>query len=93
VETLIASGRIVDLIVGLMVLEGIALSAYWLARGRGIAPLDLIVNLLAGVALLVALRAALTGAGWRTIAGVLVFAGVMHVIDLARRWGRRGGHW
>lgn len=92
-EALIASGRIVDLIVGLMIVEGIAIAIYWVARGRGIAPLDLIVNLLAGVALLLALRGALTGAGWRTIAGALVFAGVMHVLDLVRRWGRRGGHW
>lgn len=90
---LIASGRIVDLILALMVLEGIAIGLYWAAKGRGIAPLDLLVNLLAGVALLLAVRAALTGAAWQAIAALLAFAGVMHVLDLVRRWGRRGGHW
>lgn len=86
---LVASGRIVDLIGGVMVLEALALGAYHAATGRGIAPLDLVVNLLAGVALLLALRAALTGAGWQVVAGVLAVAGLLHVADLARRW-RRG---
>jgi hypothetical protein len=90
VEQLIASGRIVDLIVGLMLLEAIVLVGYHAAKGRGIAPVDLVVNLLAGVALLLALRAALTGAGWRTIAGILAAAGLLHVLDLSRRWKRRG---
>jgi hypothetical protein len=90
VESLVASGRIVDLILGLMVLEALALLAWHAAKGRGIAPLDLLVNLLAGAALLLALRAALTGAHWRTIAGILAIAGVLHVLDLARRWTRGG---
>jgi hypothetical protein len=92
-EHLISSGRIADLIVGLMLLEAIALIGYYVVKGRGIAPVDLLVNLLAGVALLLALRAALTGAGWRTIAGILAVAGVLHVVDLSRRWKRRGGGW
>jgi hypothetical protein len=90
-EQLIASGRIVDAIIGLMVLEAIAIGAYHAGTGRGIGPVELAINLLAGVALLVALRAALTGAGWQAIAGALAVAGVLHVADLARRWKRRGG--
>jgi hypothetical protein len=93
VEALITSGRIAELIIGLMVVEGLALSLYWFAKGRGVPPIDLVVNLLAGVALLLALRAALTGADWRTLAGILAVAGVLHVVDLSRRWGRKSGHW
>ena len=90
-EELVASGRIVDLILGLMLLEAVAIGAYHAGTGRGIGPVDLAINLLAGVALLSALRAALTGAGWRTIAAIVAVAGVLHVADLARRWKRRAG--
>ena len=90
-EQLIASGRVVDLILGLMLLEAIAIGAYHAGTGRGIGPVDLAINLLAGVALLLALRAALTGAGWQAIAGILGVAGLLHVADLTRRWKRRGG--
>jgi hypothetical protein len=89
-EHLIASGRIVDLILGLMLLEAIAIGAYHAGTGRGIGPVDLAINLLAGVALLAALRAALTGADWRIIAAILAVAGLLHVADLSRRWKRRG---
>ena len=47
-QELIASGRIVDLILGLVVLEAIALFAWHRATGRGIAPRALVFNLLAG---------------------------------------------
>lgn len=83
---LVASGRLVDLVLGLMVLEGVLLAAYHRRTGRGIAPADLLVNLLAGGALLLALRAALTGAGWTSIALWLGLALLAHVADLARRW-------
>lgn len=83
---LVASGRLVDLVLGLMVLEGVLLAAYRRRTGRGIAPADLLVNLLAGGALLLALRAALTGAGWTSIALWLAIALLAHVADLARRW-------
>ena len=90
-QELIVSGRIVDLIIGLMVLEGIALGAYFAGTGRGVPPLELVVNLAAGAALLVALRLALTGARWPAIAGALAVAGVLHLADLARRWLRVRG--
>ena len=65
---LFVGGRIVDLILGLMVVEALALIVYHRWTGRGIAPPDLLGNLLAGLCLLLALRAALVGATWGWIA-------------------------
>jgi len=88
IEDLIASGRIVDLILGLVVVQFLALVLYRRATGRGPAPADIAFTLLAGAGLLLALRAALTGAGWASIAAFLVLALVAHLADLARRWPR-----
>ena len=88
IEDLIASGRIVDLILGLVVVQFVALVLYRRATKRGPAPADIAFTLLAGAGLLLALRAALTGAGWISIAAYLVLALVAHLADLARRWPR-----
>ena len=50
-----ASGRVVDMILGLTVLEAGALGMHHRRTGRGIAPADLAGNLLAGIGLLLAL--------------------------------------
>jgi hypothetical protein len=84
--SLFGSGRIVDLILALLLAEAIALYAYHRATGGGIAPLDVLVNNLAGAGLLLALRAALTGAAWTGIAPWLLLALVAHIGDVARRW-------
>ncbi len=87
-EALFANGRIVDLIVGLMVLEWLALAAWHLRTRRGIAPVDALVSLLAGAFLLLALRAALTAEPWTTVALWLAGALAAHLADVARRWRR-----
>ena len=83
---LFANGHIVDLVVGVMMVEALALLAYRRRTGRGIAPLDLLGNLLAGLCLLLALRAALAGVAWSWIALWLSSALIAHVVDLQRRW-------
>lgn len=83
---LLASGRLVDLIIALVVIEAIALFIYRLVSGRGIALSDLLPNILAGAFLLIALRFALSDGGWMIISLSLAAAGVAHVIDLTRRW-------
>jgi hypothetical protein len=95
---LFASGRIVDLIVALMVLEGLALMTWRRWSGRGPRALDLVLNLAAGAALLLALRAALTGSAWPWVALPLTLALPLHLADLCRsrgmhapvRWPGRG---
>jgi hypothetical protein len=88
-QDFVASGRVVDLILAVMVAEAVALGAWRAYSGRGIGLADLLVSLSAGVALLLALRFALTGAGWQAIAAALAAGGALHAADLARRWPRR----
>jgi hypothetical protein len=83
---LFASGRLVDLILIVVVLEAAALLLYWRQAQRGIAPFDLLPNLCAGVFLLLALRASLAGGGWMTASLCLAAAGLAHLIDVRRRW-------
>lgn len=83
---LFASGRIVDLILLLLVVEVAALHAYRRSTGGGIAVVDIVMNNLAGAGLLLALRAALTGSPWTLIALWLLAAFAAHIADVARRW-------
>lgn len=84
----IASGRVVDLILALMAVEGTVLAVHHRRTGRGIPLPDLAVNLAAGACLLLALRAALTDAGWTGTAAWLGLALAAHLADLGRRWRR-----
>jgi lysylphosphatidylglycerol synthetase-like protein (DUF2156 family) len=83
---LFATGRIVDLILVFMLLEGAALAAF----ARGVRVSGILWNLAAGGCLLLALRCALTGAEWPWIAAALLAALAGHVGDLACRQAREG---
>ena len=83
---LFASGRIVDLIIGLTVIEAVALVLYWHRSGRGVEPSDLLINILSGISLMLAARSALVGAWWGWTGLFLFLAGVAHAAYLARRW-------
>ena len=85
---LFASGRVVDLILGLMALEGAGLLLLRARTGRGPAPAALLAFLLAGACLMLALRAALVGAGWGWVALGLAGGLAAHLADLALRWRR-----
>ncbi len=81
-----ASGRAIDLVLLVMLLEGLLLGALYHRRGVGVAPADLLPMLMAGACLLLALRAALTQAPWPWIAGWVTLALFAHLGDLHRRW-------
>lgn len=83
---LFESGHVVDVIIGLVVVEGLVLALFYQRRHRGISLGDLWPNLLSGAGLLMALRAALTGSSWQAIAPWLIVALAAHLIDLRRRW-------
>jgi hypothetical protein len=85
---LFSSGHIVDLILGLMVVEAFVVAVYRRKTGRGVRLVDLLSNLLSGVFLLLALRFALLGAEWPLIAVVLIAAFAAHLADLWRRWSQ-----
>lgn len=88
IADLVEGGRIVDLILAFVAVQFAGLWLYRRTTGKGPSPADLAPNLLAGAALLLALRAALTQAGWLWISAFLAAALVAHLVDLARRWPR-----
>lgn len=81
-----ASGRAIDLVLLVMLLEGLLLGVLFRRRGIGVVPADLLPMLLAGACLLLALRAALTQAPWPWVAGWVTLALFAHLADLRRRW-------
>jgi hypothetical protein len=83
---LIASGHIVDVILGLVAVECLVMTIYRRRTGFGIPARDLIANLLSGVCLLLALRCALAGLSWVWIAICLAAALLSHLADLRQRW-------
>jgi hypothetical protein len=83
-----ASGRVADLILFVLVLEGLALWLLHRRTGRGIALRAVLPFLLAGGAFALSLRAALTGADWPLVALPLAGALCAHLWDLAARWRR-----
>ncbi len=83
-----ASGRAVDLVLALMVVEAALLAWHRRRSGRGVPVAELLAFLLAGACLLLALRAALVGASWVWVAAALAGAGAAHLADLRLRWRR-----
>lgn len=82
------SGGLVDAILLLVALEGVVLTIVLRRSGRAAALPGLLATLLSGAALLLALRAALIGAGAVTIAAWLAAALAAHLLDLWLRFGR-----
>jgi hypothetical protein len=80
VEWLIRSGHAVDLVLLVMLAE-----AVWLHVRRAVPLLALSLALLPGALILLAARAALTGAPWPLIALPLALSFPVHLWDLKRR--------
>ncbi len=87
-QELIVGGRLVDLAILVTLAEGVALFAYRRITGRGPALPEVAAMLGAGLCLMLALRAALTGAPGGAIVVFLGAALVAHIVDLRRRWPR-----
>ena len=83
---LFASGRVLDLILLGMALEGLGLAAFRRATGRGVRPARLLPNLLSGMCLLLAMRASVGGAWWGWVSLALLGALAFHLVDLGRAW-------
>ncbi len=81
-----ASGHVANLILVVMAIEGLALTMFAKKSKHRMRPSRIIVSLGAGAALVLALRAALTGAGWHWMALALSAAFVVHLVDLYWRW-------
>ena len=81
---------LVDAVIAFTLLEVAALALYHRVTGRGLAPRDFLPSLAAGLALMFAVRAGITGAGWGWVALGLMASGLAHAADLRGRWRSRG---
>jgi hypothetical protein len=86
VSDLFASGRIIDLILGLVVLEALLLYSFRRTTGRGPRLRSLLPTLASGALLLLAMRLTIAGLWWGLVALPLALALITHVWDLAGRW-------
>lgn len=82
----IASGRIIDIMLAVLVVEVFVLIAYRTKTGRGPSITSVLLNIGAGGSLIVALKLALADASWQIFAAALVAAFFFHSADLAWRW-------
>ena len=86
------SHALLDLAIAAVALEIAALWWWHRRTGRGLAPRRVLPNLLAGLCLMLALRAVLGGAPVWWMAAALAGSGLAHVADLRGRWpGRAEG--
>ena len=88
-QALFHSGLLVDLIIALTVVEGLALALYHRLTGRGVAPQDYALNLASGLCLMLALRSVMADAHWPWAAAALAAAGLAHGADIVSRWRRQ----
>ena len=89
-----SSGRVIDAVVAITLIEGAALAIYHRTTGKGVALKDYAFNMLSGLCLMMALRFALTGSTWPMVALCLSASGAIHALDLSSRWrrsSRQGG--
>lgn len=85
-EWLFASGRVADLILLVLALEGMVLGVWWRRTGTGVPPRALLPFLAAGACFALALRVALTDGWWGWVAALLGGAFLAHLLDLVLRW-------
>lgn len=76
----------VDAVIVLTLLEGLWLWLRHRRTGRGIAPRDFAWNWVSGLCLMAALRGAVAGWGMAWVLAWLSAAGLVHALDLRRRW-------
>lgn len=85
-QHLFATGRIVDIILALVLIEAAALLILRARVGEGPSPAGIIANLAAGAMLMLALRSSLVAAQWTDTALWLLAALAAHFADLMLRW-------
>jgi hypothetical protein len=78
-ETVFTTGHAVDLVLAFMAVEAVVLI---MMKRR---PLTVVLTILPGAAMMLALRAALTGAGWEMVGLWLTVSLPLHLADLRHR--------
>ena len=84
---MIINAALIDWILALVALEGVAVLGWRALSGRGPQPLAFVSNLMAGAFLLAALRGAVSGASGAWIAACMFAGFLAHFVDLLARWG------
>jgi len=80
------SGRAIDVALLCIAFEVVLLLVIRQRTRRGLRPLDLVGQLLAGALLLLGVRFAVTGADYRWTAVFITASFPAHLFDLVRRW-------
>ena len=81
-----SAALLIDLILGMTMLEIAALLAYRARTGRGPGARQLLPNILAGVFLILGVRAAVSGGAWTDIAPWMLASLAAHLVDVRGRW-------
>lgn len=89
IAELFETGRMIDLVLILVLAEGVLLALIHRLTGKGLPLSDLVGFLLSGAFLLLALRAALLDAWWGWISLWLLASLITHLADLTHRWRKR----
>ena len=84
-KDLLLTGHLIDVALVVIGLELVVLLAIGGRLGRGLRPLDVVGQLLAGLLLMLAVRCVLTGADWRVTLALVSASFPAHVFDLVRR--------
>lgn len=85
-DTLFVGTWLIDTVIGLTLLEWLAVHVYHQVTGQGLAPRHYALNLVSGLCLMLALRWVLAaGPGWGMVL-LLSCAGLAHGADMWRRW-------
>lgn len=87
-EALFSGTRLIDVVIIATLLEWAALSLVWKRTRRGLAPVTLSLTLLPGLCLMLAVRGAILGLPWYSVALLLSASGLTHLIDIKKRWMR-----
>ena len=87
-DELLLSRRLIEIVIAVTLLEGVALTVYHRISGKGVAPREFAANLVSGLCLMLALRGVLAGSGWGWTALLLLVSGLIHVSDSWQRWKR-----
>lgn len=87
-QGLVESGRIVDIMLAVIVVELVLLVGYRIVRQRGPGVASIVLNIGAGGSLMFALRLLYDDAGWQLVAAALVASAVFHAGDVVYRWRR-----
>lgn len=85
-EKFFSGTSLIDVVLVATLLEWVALEIWWRRTGRGLNPVDMRLVLLAGLALMLAVRTVMMQLPWFITATLLSAAGLVHLVDLRRRW-------